>query len=52
MVATNWDEATRAETTPESDYGNNQAYVPIEVNGNSARVLTASEVSQYRDANC
>lgn len=42
-VATNWKEEGRNETSPENDYTNNEASVPIEIFGMSVRALPDSE---------
>ena len=44
QVATNWKEEGRNETSPENDYTNNEASVPIEISGMSVRALPDSEV--------
>jgi len=44
-VATNWKEDLRNQTSPENDYTNNEANVPIEISGMSVLVLEDSEVA-------
>ena len=44
QVATNWKEEGRNETSPENDYTNNEASVPIAISGMSVRVLNDTEV--------
>ena len=46
QVATNWHEATRAETSPENDYTNNEANVPVLIEGDTVTALTDEQVSQ------
>ena len=46
QVATNWNETSRAETSPENDYTNNEANVPIEISGGDVSVLTDAEAQQ------
>ena len=50
QVATNWNETARAQTSPENDYTNNEANVPIEIHGNSVTVLTDAEAWQQCSA--
>jgi hypothetical protein len=47
QVATNWKEEGRNETSPENDYTNNEASVPIEIFGMSVRALPDSEVWRH-----
>ena len=44
QVATNWKEEGRNETSPENDYTNNEANVPIAISGMSVWVLSDTEV--------
>ena len=44
QVATNWKEELRNATSPENDYTNNEASVPIAISGMSVRVLNDTEV--------
>lgn len=41
-ISTNWDPTTRAASTPESDYSNNEAVVVVELDENRARSLDAT----------
>ena len=43
QVATNWNETARAQTSPENDYTNNEANVPIEIYNNAVHVLTDAQ---------
>ena len=45
-VATNWNEQTRAQTSPENNYTNNEANVPIEITGMGVTILTSTQVGQ------
>jgi len=47
-VATNWNETARAQTSPENDYTNNEANVPIEIHENSVLVLSDAEVQELQ----
>ena len=44
-VATNWDVNMRLHSPPENDYTNNEANVPVLLNGTNVTVLTATEVA-------
>jgi len=48
-VATNWDEGMRQHSPPENDYTNNEANVPVLLNGTNVTVLTATEVAELCD---
>jgi len=45
-VATNWNESTRADTSPENDYTNNEANIPIRIQGNQVTFLSDADVEQ------
>ena len=45
-VATNWNEQTRAQTSPENNYTNNEANVPVLIEGDTVTALTDEQVSQ------
>ena len=47
QVATNWNETSRAQTSPENDYANNEANVPIEISDFNVHVLTDAQAWQH-----
>ena len=52
-VATNWDLATRAASTPELNYTNNEARVVVALDSTTVRALDGGAVQQARvDAGC